>query len=291
MSRRVLVLAGPTGAGKSAAALAVAERWGAVVLSADAMQVYRGLDVGTAKATPEERARVRHFGIDLVDPHEPFDAADFVALGDRVVAEHERVVVAGGTALYVRSLLRGLVATPPVEPGLRAELEALPDAHARLRSVDPVLAARLHPRDLKRIVRGLEVHAATGERLSDLQAAHASAPDRLDAVGLWLDRPDLDEVIDARVLQMLDQGYLDEVRGLLDRGLSRELKPLQSLGYRHLCDHLLDGLPLDEAIRRTQRDTRRFARKQRNWMKALGYERVDTPHAAAVLAAAARVWD
>jgi tRNA dimethylallyltransferase len=283
----LLVLAGPTAAGKTAAALVVAERFEAVVLSADAMQVYRGMDVGTGKATAEERARVPHFGIDVVDPDEPFDASDFVALGDEVVAAHARVVVAGGTSLYVQSLVRGLVPTPDVDPELRRRLEALPDLHARLAAVDPVLAARLHPNDRKRLVRGLEVFELTGRRLSELQTVHQDAPDRHTAVGLWLDRADLDERIDARVVQMIDRGYVGEVRRLLDAGYDRRLKPLQSLGYRHLCDHLLDALPLDEAIRRTQRDTRRFARKQRNWMRVLGYERV---HAAEAPDVAARVW-
>jgi len=286
----VLVLAGTTTSGKTAAAIAVAERYGATVLSADAMAVYRGLDIGTAKPTAAERARAPHEGLDLVDPDEPFDAAAFVALADEVIARGGPVVVAGGTSLYIRALVRGLVPTPPVDWELRAELRGLPDAHARLREVDPVLAARLHPHDEVRVVRGLEVYRQTGQRLSDLHAAHAAQPDRVLAVGLWLDRDDLDERIDARVLQMMDAGYLDEVRGLLEVGWSREHKPMRSLGYRHLCEHLLDGLPLDEAVRRTQRDTRRFARKQRTWMRQLGFERVLPDPMPAVWTAAERAF-
>ena len=282
----MLILAGPTASGKTAAAVEVARRFDAVVVSADAMQVYRGMDVGTAKATPEERAGVPHFGLDVVDPPESFDAAAFVALAERVLAEHPRVVVAGGTSLYLRSLVRGLVATPPVDPELRSALEAIDDLHGELSRVDPALAARLHPRDRVRLVRGLEVFRQTGVALSELQRAHAEAPDRHVHVGLWLDRPDLDERIDARVGRMMANGYLEEVRALLDAGHDRSLKPMQSLGYRHLCDHLLDGLPLDEAVRRTARDTRHFARKQRTWMRQLGWERVDPPHLDAVLRAA-----
>lgn len=282
----LLVLAGPTASGKTEASLAVAQRYGATVISADAMQVYRGLDIGTAKATPAERAQVPHEGIDLVDPHEPFDAAAFAALADEVIARGAPVVVAGGTSLYIRALLRGLVPTPSVDPDLRQHLEGMPDAWARLREVDPVLAARLHPNDRIRVIRGLEVWHQTGRRLSELQAEHAAQPDRHTSVGLWLDRDDLDERIDARVLQMMDAGYLEEVQGLLESGVTRELKPMRSLGYRHLCDHLLDGLPLDEAIRRTQRDTRHFARKQRNWMRQLGFERVLPDVMPAVWAAA-----
>jgi len=286
----VLILAGPTSAGKTGAALAVAEAFEAVIVSADAMQVYRGMDIGTGKATAEEQARAVHFGLDIRDPDEPFDAADFVTLADGVCAEHERVVIAGGTSMYLRSFVRGLVETPPVDPTVRRRLEALPDAHGRLAEVDPSLAERLHPNDRVRVIRGLEVFEATGRRLSELQAAHKAAPDRVDAVGLWLDRNDLDERIDRRVGAMLDGGYVDEVRSLLDAGYARTLKPMQSLGYRHLCDHVLDGLALDEAVRRTQRDTRRFARKQRNWMRQLGYERVMKDHAESAMRAASLVF-
>jgi len=270
----ILVLCGPTSAGKTSVAIEVARRFDAVVVSADAMQVYRGMDIGTGKATAEERGDSEHFGIDLVEPDEPFDAADFATLCHTVMGEHERVIVAGGTSLYIRALIRGLVETPPVDPGFRAELEGYDDLHERLAIVDAALAERLHPNDRVRLIRGLEVFHFSGKRLSDLQAAHAAEPDRVDAVGLWLDRPDLNERIDSRVLEMIEAGYVDEAKGLLevhDRGL----KPLLSLGYRHMCAHILDGLDLDEAIRLTQRDTRRFARKQRTWMKSLGYPKTE----------------
>jgi tRNA dimethylallyltransferase len=271
----VLVLAGPTAAGKTAAALAVAERFDAVIVSADAMQVYRGMDIGTGKATPEEQDRAPHFGIDLRAPDEAFDASDFVALADGVCAVYPRVVLAGGTALYLRAFLRGLVATPKVDPDLRARLSELDDPYEALAAVDPALARRLDPNDRVRIVRGLEVHAQTGRPLSDLQRDHAAAPDRVEAVERWLDRPDLDTRIDARVVEMRERGLAAEVRALLDQGFGRDLKPMRSLGYRHLCDHWLDGLDLDEGLRRTARDTRRLARKQRTWMRGLGFSPPD----------------
>ncbi|MCA9567703.1 MAG: tRNA (adenosine(37)-N6)-dimethylallyltransferase MiaA [Myxococcales bacterium] len=267
---KALVLGGPTASGKTGLAVELALQHGAVVVSADAMQVYRGMDIGTGKATLEERRGVPHFGFDLRDPDEPFDAADFVALAEQVMAGHERVIVAGGTSLYLQALRRGLVATPDPDPALRAELEATPDLHARLQAVDPVLATRLHPNDRVRLVRGIEVHALSGQRLSELHDAHAAAPDRVEVHGVWLDREDLDARIDARVLQMMADGYLDEVRGLLAAGYPSTLKPMRSLGYRHLCEHVETGLPLDEAVRRTQRDTRRFARKQRTWRRHVG---------------------
>ncbi len=285
----ILILGGPTAAGKSAAALAVAQAYGATIVSADAMAVYLGMDIGTAKPSADERAQVPHVGIDVVSPYQPFDAADFVQIADRAIHEG-RVVVAGGTHFYLRSLVRGLVQTPAVDPELRGEIEAIEDLHSELSQIDPALARRLHPNDRVRLVRGIEVFRATGQRLSDLQQAHAAQPDRHAATGLWLDRDDLNERIDERVLAMMDAGYLAEVRGLLDAGYSRDLKPMKSLGYRHLADHLLDALPLDEAVRRTQRDTRQFARKQRNWLNQLGYERVMDRHVDRALAVAERLW-
>ena len=286
----ILVLAGPTAAGKSAAALAVAEAYGAVLLSADAMQVFIGMDIGTASPSPEERARVPHLGVDVVQPTERFSAADFIRIGDEALATGRPVIAVGGTALYLRALVRGLAPTPEVDPEVRAAVEALADPHAELERVDPPLAARLHPNDRKRIVRGLEVHRQTGRTLSSLQAEHAATPDRVRVTGVWLDRADLDARIDERVHRMLDAGYLDEVRALLDRGVPRDARPMRTLGYRHLCDHLLDALELDEALRRTARDTRRFARKQRTWRRHLGFPEVRAEHEQAAFAAARRAF-
>jgi tRNA dimethylallyltransferase len=271
-------------------ALAIAEAFDAVIVSADAMQVYRQMDIGTGKATTAEREQAPHFGIDIRDANEPFDAADFVVLADEVRATHPRVVIVGGTTLYLRAFTRGLVDTPEVDPALRQELQALPNLHAELQQVDPALADRLHANDHVRILRGLEVFRITGKRLSDLHAEHASQPDRVICPGLWLDREDLDSRIDARVHQMIEDGYVAEVRGLLASGYPRHLKPMQSLGYRHLCDHVLDGLDLDEAVRRTQRDTRRFARKQRTWKKQLGYAEAWTDAVDAGLDLARQTW-
>jgi tRNA dimethylallyltransferase len=285
----VVFLGGPTASGKTEASLVVAETWGAHVLSADAMQVYRGMDIGTAKASAEEQARVPHHGIDVVDPDEPFAVADFLALAQPLLDAGTRLVVAGGTSLYMRALVRGLVPTPSVDPALRAELEARGDLYAALTEVDPALAARLHPNDRVRLVRGMEVYLQSGQRLSELQAAHAAEPDKVEAHALWLDRDDLYARIDARVEAMVAAGYVDEVGRLLDAGHAPTLKPMRSLGYRHLAAHLLGALPLDEAVRRTQRDTRHFARKQRTWANTLRWPevRADTVDAAVRTAEAA----
>jgi tRNA dimethylallyltransferase len=286
----VLVLAGPTAAGKTAAAIHVAHLWGARIVSADAMQVYRGLDIGTGKAPPRILARFPHACVDVRDPDEPFSARDFAREADREVAAGSPVVVAGGTVFYLRAFLYGLVEAPSADPALRARLEALPDPWEELRRVDPVLAARLHPRDRVRIVRGLEVQALTGIPLSALHAGDAPrvrVPHRV----LWLDRADLRARIDQRVDRMMARGYLAEVARLLDAGWNRALKPMQSLGYRHLADHLLDGLSLEEAVWRTRRDTWRFAKKQRGWARHHpGWARIDARDRAAVLAEAEALW-
>ncbi|NCG17742.1 MAG: tRNA (adenosine(37)-N6)-dimethylallyltransferase MiaA [Rhodobacterales bacterium] len=280
MSRpRALVLAGPTSAGKSDTALAIAEAYDAVIVSADAMQVYRFMNIGTGKVSGNELQRAVHLGIDVRDPDERFDAASFVELAERALAEHPRVILCGGTSLYLRAFVRGLVKTPPVDPLVRAGFEALDNPHAALALVDAPLAQRLHPNDRIRVVRGLEVFEQTGQRLSDLQKAHAESPDRNEVRGLWLDRDDLNERIDARILRMIELGYVAEVQGLLERGYGRELKAMQSLGYRYLCAHLLDQLPLDEAVQLTQQSTRQFARKQRNWGRQLNFEPIDAAKA------------
>jgi len=287
----LLILAGPTAAGKTDAALAVARRWDVSLVSADAMQVYRGMDIGTAKEPPEVLQRFPHACVDVRDPTHEFTAADFAAETDSVIAEAQAtgrgVVVVGGTGFYLRALLVGLAPAPSGDEAMRAELAALPDPHAALAAVDPELAAKLHPNDRVRVVRGLEVHALTGRPLSAIWAEHALSEPRYPSVRVWLDRDDLDERIDRRVLLMMERGYLDEVRRLLDAGVPRTAKPMRSLGYRHLADHLLDELALDEAVRRTQRDSRRFARKQRTFLRGLGgFQQVDARDREAVIAAA-----
>lgn len=267
---KILVLGGPTATGKTDAAIQVADRFGAVIVSADAMQVYRGMDIGTAKPTPEELQRWPHHLVDVREPHQSYNAADFAQDCDALIKEHPRVVVAGGTGFYIRALLTGLAPAPPSVPELRAELEQLEDPHALLTEQDPVLAARLHPNDRVRVIRGLEVYRLAGRRLSEIHAEHDLSVPRHAAVRLMLDREDLAERIDLRVLQMMDRGYIDEVRGLLDAGITPDLKPMKSLGYKWLSAQLLEGLDPAEALRLTQRDTRRFARKQRTMFRSIG---------------------
>jgi tRNA dimethylallyltransferase len=287
---RVLCLGGPTATGKTAAAIEVARRWSVELVSADAMQVYRGMDVGTAKPPPAVLAEFPHHAIDIRDPHESYSAADFASDTDAVIALGRPVVVVGGTGFYFRALLHGLVAAPPADPALRAELEQKEDLHAELAKVDPVLAARLHPNDRVRLIRGLEVYRLSGQTLSSLHASDTNAP-RHASVRVLLDRDDVAQRIDGRVLEMMSQGYLAEVQGLLDQGVSPDAKPMRSLGYRWLTAHLTQGLSLDEAVRLTQRDTRRFARKQRGMFRSVGgFETIAGGDLDAVLRAAERAF-
>ncbi len=273
---RLLVVVGPTASGKSALATALCERLGGEIVSADSVQVYRGFDIGSAKPSPEERARLPHHLIDVADPDEPLHAGRFAEMADeaiaRVAARGRLPVVVGGTGLWVRALLRGLVPVPPPDPAVRARLrdeaarygdEAM---HARLAAVDPKAAARIHPRDRVRVLRALEVYEQTGEPLGELQARHALGEPRYPVRVLYVERPveQLDARIEARIDAFLQAGWLREVEGLLARW-GRHVRPMNSVGYRQMAEHLLDGVPLPEARRRAVVATRRYARRQRTW--------------------------
>jgi tRNA dimethylallyltransferase len=275
---RIVVVAGPTASGKSALALALARRAGGELVNADSQQVYRGLDVGTAKATAAERAEVPHHLLDVVEPGEGMDAARFVALADAAIRDVAGrgglPIVVGGTGLYLRALLHGVVAAPGRDEALRARLEAeaerlgRPALHARLAALDPASAARIRPNDLVRIVRALEI-AAGGTLPSALHAGHAFREDRYDAVLVALDplRAGLHARIDARVREMFDGGILDEARALLARGGGAVPAKLP-LAYAEAIAVVRGELPREEAIRRVQVAHRRYARRQIVWLRA-----------------------
>jgi tRNA dimethylallyltransferase len=272
----LFVLGGPTATGKSALAIEVARRFDAVVVSADAMTVYQGLDVGTAKPTEAERAATPHFCIDVLPLDGDYSVADFTAEVRRVLAEHPRVVVAGGTPFYLRAIVDPLSPLPPADPAVRARLEAVPDLHERLQRLDPHSAERLHPNDRVRLIRALEVLELTGETLTALHA-RAGAPALAQAV-TWIDRGDLRTRIDRRIADMLAQGYIDEVAWAVEQAGDRDLRPLRSFSYRHLVAHVRGELDRDEALRCTARDTWRFARKQRTFARGRGWSPVDLDH-------------
>jgi tRNA dimethylallyltransferase len=275
---RISVVAGPTASGKTALAVALARRLGGEIVNADSQQVYRGLDVGTAKPTAAERAAVPHHLLDLVAPGEGMDAARFVALADaaiRDVASRGRLpIVAGGTGLYVRALLHGVVAAPGRDPALRARLEqeaerlGRPALHARLAAIDPASAERIRANDLVRIIRALEI-AAGGRLPSELHASHSFREDRYDATLLALDPPraELHARIDARVREMFGGGLLDEARALLAPAGGAP-PPRLPLAYAEAIAVVRGELELEEAIRRVQVAHRRYARRQIVWLRA-----------------------
>ncbi|MCU0562077.1 MAG: tRNA (adenosine(37)-N6)-dimethylallyltransferase MiaA [Desulfobacterales bacterium] len=277
---KVIVVCGPTAAGKTAVGIELAAALGGEIISADSMQVYRYMDVGTAKPTAAERAAAAHHLIDVVDPDEPFDAARYAVLArETVAALHRRgkvPLVVGGTGLYIKSLLHGLFRCAAGDPAVRLRLaaearsEGTPALHARLAACDPQTASRLHPNDTARVVRALEVFEVAGRPISAFQRAHRFADDPFDAllIGLEMERERLYERIDRRVDAMLAAGLEEEVRGLLARGYGPDLKSMQSIGYSHLSALLAGRIDRPETVRTLKRDTRRFAKRQLTWFRA-----------------------
>jgi tRNA dimethylallyltransferase len=268
----LIVIAGPTASGKTAQAIRIAKRVDAEIVSADSQQVYRGFDIGTAKPSAEELAEVRHHLIDVADPSEDFSAARFQALADAaiedIVGRGKRVVVAGGTGLYLRVLLHGVVPAPPADPALRAALEEEAERTGReslwkrLAAVDPGSAARVHKTDLVRIVRALEIHALTGTPASELRRQHGFAQERYPYRMFVLDPPReaLYAAIDARTQRMFEQGLVEEVRSLHSRG-HRGAAPMGSVGYAQALEHV------EGAVEDAARETRRYAKRQLTWFR------------------------
>jgi tRNA dimethylallyltransferase len=281
----VVVLTGPTASGKTAAALRLAKRFDVEIVSADSMQVYRYLDIGTAKPTLAERAEVPHHLIDVVLPDVEYNAGRYArearAAAAAVHARGRLVLLVGGTGLYIRAFLEGLLDEGGADRDLRERLEreesiaaAKGDAgllHRRLVELDPEAAARIHPNDLRRTIRALEIGTRAGARPSALRGAHAFADRPYRVLHLALDpgAAALDTRTDARCAAMIEQGLLREVRDLLARGFAPELRPFQAIGYRHVMP-VAQGLDtLTNALEAMQRDTRRFARRQRTWLRGV----------------------
>jgi len=280
----VVVVTGPTASGKTPAALELAERFEGEIVNADSMQVYRGLDVGTAKPSAAERSRVPHHLFDVVDPDVQYDAGRYAReAADAIAAIHARghvPFVVGGSGLYVRALLEGLSVGVGRDPELRRALEdeherarAAGDPerlHRRLAEIDPTSARALHPNDRVRLVRALELHAATGVAPSVVQrGARAERPWRVLQLALDPGREALALRIDRRCEAMLAGGLLQEVRRLRDLGYGPELPSMRAIGYRHL-QPVIDGLDtLAGILEPMQRDTRRFARRQRTWLRGV----------------------
>ncbi len=276
---RVGFIVGPTGTGKSALAIEVAERIGAEIVNADSRLLYRGMDIGTAKPSLAERRRVPHHLVDILTADEPIDVAGFrerarAAIAG-VVSRGRPVIVAGGSGLYLRVLRGGIFSGPPASPAIRAELAALaaergaPHLHAQLRAADPEAAARISVNDLYRIVRALEVFRMTGTPITTHQRSHGFHSTEYDAltIGLELPRDRLYAAIDRRFDLMVAAGLVEEVRALIAAGCRVDTPPMRAIGYRQIAAYLRGEMTLEAAIEIAKRDTRRLAKRQLTWFR------------------------
>ena len=274
--RDALVLTGPTGSGKSALALELAEELGCEIVAMDSMTLYRGMDIGTAKPTQEERLRIPHHLIDVLDPSESGSVAWWLGKAaeacEAIRKRGKRPLFVGGTPLYLKALFHGLFDSPLIDPAIRPQLEAEAESssreamHRRLAEVDPVSAAKLHPNDSRRVIRALEVFLGTGKPFSSFQGSWNANSNTIPTVVLEWPRDELYDRIDRRVLAMLDAGWLDEVQRLSETSLSPEAK--QAVGYRELLSHLRGECVLEEVIERIQIRTRQFAKRQLTWFRS-----------------------
>jgi tRNA dimethylallyltransferase len=277
MKPKIVVILGPTAVGKSELALELAGQLDGEIVNADSQQVYRFMDIGTGKPTMAERERVRHHLIDVVKPDQEFNAAMFRHLASEVIYQiNERKrnpMVCGGTGLYLRALTRGLFEGPAQDVIFRSELEkeiaqsGLDSVYRRLAEIDPTVTSTIHPNDRSRTVRALEVFQLTGKPISQWQNEHRFQEDSFEVlkVGLTLDRAELYERINQRSAAMIQAGLLDEVRSLVARGYSLDLKPLGSVGYAQMGKVIRGALTIDAALEEMQQQTRHLAKRQLTW--------------------------
>jgi len=297
----LVVICGPTAVGKTAAAVLLAQHLRAEIIAADSRTIYRFMDIGTAKPSAEQRRAVPHHLLDIADPDEVVTLAHYRRLALEAihgVQGRGRIpLLVGGTGLYIRAIVDGF-AIPEVPPDrdLRTRLEEVEEAspgalHARLSAVDPAAAARIHPRNVRRLIRALEVYDRTGMPISQWQQRGDSIG-RTVQVGLTMDRAALYRRIDDRVDGQIAAGLVEEVRGLLARGYQPDLPSMSGLGYKEIVAHLTGGVPLEDAVRRLKRNTRHFAKRQYTWFRAdarIRWINVDAMDAGAVARAIAAV--
>lgn len=277
---KLVVICGPTGVGKTGFAIAVAQHVNAEVVGADAMQIYRYMDIGTAKPTAQEKASAAHHMVDIIDPDQDFDAAIYAqqarACIDNLISNKKLPLVVGGTGLYIKSLIYGLAKGAPADSTIRRQLQltlsqsGLAGMYEQLVQEDPEAARRIHPNDRYRILRALEVYRITGQSIFKHHEAHGFRNPRFDVLtlGLTMPREQLYERINRRVDAMIAEGLKDEVQQLLDRGYTAQLKSMQSLGYRHMIAHLQDRIPWSQTVETLKRDHRRYAKRQLTWFRA-----------------------
>jgi tRNA dimethylallyltransferase len=277
---KLIIIRGPTCSGKSALAIELASILGGEIINADSMQVYRGMDIGTAKLPISERKGIPHHLIDIIDPDQEFNAALFLVHTLPIIKNlHSKkipTIVVGGTGLYVRALLGGLFRCPPSNRELRQNLwdecekKGPSFLYEKLSRLDRNSAERIHPMDKVRIIRALEVIHLTGYQFSEITREHAFSDKKFASLNLCLnvDRQILYNRINRRTISMIEAGFINEVEVLLQMGYNSKLKAMQAIGYRHIVAHLQDRWDLDETIGLIQRDTRRYAKRQLTWLRA-----------------------
>ncbi len=276
--RDILVIAGPTASGKTAVGIELAQRLNGEIISADARQIYRFMDIGTAKPTTEERAAARHHLIDFVNPDEDYSAGQFAEDASAVIGDIQRrgkmPIVVGGAGLYIRALFDGFSPMPKISPEIRARLQeegrdCLPSLYKRLCEVDPEWAEKIQATDTQRILRGLEVYEASGKPLSEYQKVPPTPPIRHTAsyFGLYWEREVLYDRINARACLMFENGLIEEAASLRDRGYSPDLNALNAFGYREIFQYLNGKTTLDRALADLQQGTRRYAKRQMTFFR------------------------
>lgn len=272
VNRKVILLVGPTGVGKTAVSILLAKRLGAEIISADSMQIYRHMDIGTEKPTAHEQSEVRHHMLDVVEPWERYSVGRYVEavkpIIEGLLAEGKTPLVVGGTGLYIKAMTRGLFSGPSADKGLREQLkkEDSGSLYKRLCLLDPYAAGGIAPSDKRRLVRALEVCHKTGEKMSALRTAlTVPLPYEFVKIGLMRDRKELYGMLEERTEGMLRRGLIGEVRGLLEMNPSET--PMQAIGYKEVADYLKGLRPLDEAVRLIKRNTKRYAKRQVTWFK------------------------
>jgi tRNA dimethylallyltransferase len=279
---KIVIIMGPTASGKTRLALELAGIFDGEIVSADSMQVYRHMDIGTAKPTKEERREVPHHVIDVVDPDEDYSAARYMHEAREAIKEIDsrgkKIFVVGGTGLYIRALTKGLFKGPAGVPELRqrflreAELKGKVSLYEELREVDPVAASTIHPNNIPRIIRALEVYHVTDRPISEFQKAHAFKEEEFGylKIGLRKTREELYRDIEERVDRMVKEGLVREARGLVCMGYSPDLKPMQGLGYKEMVRHISGRCTLEEAVSQIKTNTRRYAKRQMTWFNREG---------------------
>ncbi|SDC26848.1 MULTISPECIES: tRNA (adenosine(37)-N6)-dimethylallyltransferase MiaA [unclassified Candidatus Frackibacter] len=280
MQEPLVAIIGPTAVGKTKLSLTLAKRFNAEIISGDSMQVYKGMDVGTAKPTVEERNNIPHHMIDILPPEEEFSVAAFQARVDelipKIINRNRLPMLVGGTGLYVKALIQGFI-FPDMETDwkLRERLEAEAEeygteyVHNKLKAIDPPLAEKLHPNDLRRVIRGIEVYKQTGKTSTHFKKEAKERPPRYRAIkiGLRREREELYDRINRRVDIMIEEGLIEEVKELYETGYDRDLQSMQGLGYKEIIGYLEGEYDLKEAIRLIKRDTRHFAKRQLTWFR------------------------